>query len=214
MTAETSILAHVDHLILGTPDLEATVSDLESRWGVRATAGGQHPGRGTRNALIGLGPRRYLEILAPDPLQPNPEGPRWMGIDALSAPRLVSWAARAASLEERVALAAARGIDLGGVHEGGRRTPSGASLRWRVTAVEGRPGNGVIPFFIDWGDSRHPADDVPHAATLLTFHAEHPEAESLCATLAALDLPLSVAKAEGAALIAVFETARGRVTLR
>ena len=34
----------LDHLVYATSDLEATCRDLETRLGVRASAGGQHPG--------------------------------------------------------------------------------------------------------------------------------------------------------------------------
>lgn len=94
-----SLLDRLDHLVIATPELERTVDDLEDRLGVRATAGGQHPGRGTRNALLALGERSYLEVVGPDPEQATPPRARWFGIDLLAGPRLVAWAANGRALD-------------------------------------------------------------------------------------------------------------------
>ena len=96
------LLRQIDHLVYATPDLSAGVERIEALLGVRATPGGQHPGEGTRNALIALGPTSYLEILAPDPEQPKPDRPRRFGIDTLSGPRLVTWAAKGRNLTQTV----------------------------------------------------------------------------------------------------------------
>ena len=80
-------VARVDHLILGVSDLQAGIRAVEKQTGVRPVRGGRHPGGGTRNALISLGERHYLEILAPDPDQEP--GDRSRELKALRAPKLI-----------------------------------------------------------------------------------------------------------------------------
>jgi hypothetical protein len=109
---DAALLARVDHLVYATPDVDATVDELARRTGVRATPGGPHPGRGTRNALLALGPTSYLEIVGPDAAQPAPAAPRWLSVDAVDAPRLVTWAARVDDLD--AVAARARTLGLGG----------------------------------------------------------------------------------------------------
>ena len=119
----TSLLATVDHLVYATPDLKASIDALEKRLGVRAAPGGQHPGRGTRNALIALSPTSYIEIIGPDPEQPKPDQPRQFGIDTLAEARLVTWAAKSNDLDRTVTRAAGYAVKLGEVLPGSRRRP-------------------------------------------------------------------------------------------
>ena len=105
----------IDHLIYRAPDLAGAVADLEERLGVRAQAGGQHIGRGTHNALLALGPRTYLEIIAPDPGQPAPSVPRPFGLDGGSRAGLVGWAIACRDIDAAVARACSRGYDPGEV---------------------------------------------------------------------------------------------------
>ena len=105
-----ALLRRIDHLVYATPDLTAGVKQVEALLGIQATPGGQHPGEGTRNALIALGPASYLEIIGPDPDQPKPLRPRKFGIDDLKGSRLVTWAAKGTNLTQIVAEARRRGV--------------------------------------------------------------------------------------------------------
>ncbi|MCZ6756402.1 MAG: VOC family protein [Gemmatimonadetes bacterium] len=209
-----SRLSRVDHLVYGTPDLEDTVDRLERQTGVRAEPGGQHLGHGTRNALIALGPATYLEIMGPDPEQPEPDEPRWLGIDDLDAPRLVTWAATASPLAPLVEEAAARGIAIGRVQPGHRRRPDGADLHWELTDPSVMLSGGLVPFFIDWGSGPHPSDTAPGGVTLKALWAEHPEPGPVLVELQALNLNLEVQSGRRAALVAILECPKGTVELR
>jgi hypothetical protein len=203
----------VDHLVYAAPELEPAVAHLESLFGVRASPGGQHPGEGTRNAIIPLGPAVYLEIVAADATQPSPPRPRWFGIDALAAPRLATWAAKGTRLEELVLAARQLGLPLGRVRSGRRRRPDGTILTWQLTdplAI----ADGIVPFFIDWGASPHPAGTAPREIALIGLRAEHPDGDRIGAQLLRLGVDLDVKVSPQPALIAALETPRGRMELR
>src|SRR5258708_34762284 len=88
----------LDHILLGCNDLDRGIAFVEDHTGVRAAFGGEHPGRGTRNALLPLGERRYLEIIAPDPAQPDVKDPLALHLGKLSDLQIVGWAAPPADL--------------------------------------------------------------------------------------------------------------------
>ena len=211
---KAALLRSIDHLVYATPDLQTGVTQVEALLGVRATPGGQHPGEGTRNAIVALGPTSYLEIIGPDPDQPQPLQPRKFEIDDLKAPRLVTWAAKGTNLTALVANARRRGVLVGDVIPGSRRTPGGALLSWHISNQRAMVADGLVPFFIDWGDTPHPAASAASGATLISLRAEHPDPENVQRMLGALGLDLPVVKGAHPALVATIAGTRGRADLR
>jgi hypothetical protein len=204
----------IDHVVYGVPDLSAGLDYLEQRLGVRAVPGGRHPGRGTHNALLGLGGRTYLEVIAVDPEQAVPERGPAFGLDRLVLPRLVGWAVSAPDIDDRVREARVRGFDPGDIEAMSRVRPDGTLLEWRLTRHELDPDRLVVPFLIDWGASPHPSQTAPGGTRLVELRAEHPDQDRVRAALAALGVDLTVHRGREAALTAVLESPRGRVTLR
>ncbi len=210
----SALLVRVDHLVYATPDLQMGVERVERTLGIRASQGGQHLGRGTRNALISLGPGAYLEIIGPDPEQAPPAQARPFGIDELKEPRLVAWAAKEKDLEQLARDAGRLGVKLGEVIAGSRRRADGVMLSWRYTDPRTVVAGGIVPFFIDWGNTPHPAATSTKGASLIGLRAEHPAPEQVQRTLAGLGLDLGVQQGSRTALVATISSPRGRVELR
>jgi hypothetical protein len=208
------LLARIDHLVYATPDLGVGIDTAERLFGVRASQGGQHPGEGTRNALIALGPTSYFEIIGPDPDQPKPDRPRRFGIDEIKAPRLTTWVAKGADLETFASEAAAHGVKLGAVIPGSRKRPDGVVLSWRYTDPRVILADRLVPYFIDWGPSPHPSATAARGVTLVGLRAEHPDADRVRGMLRQLGLDLAVERGPKPALIATFESPKGRVEIR
>ncbi|PRX58611.1 glyoxalase-like protein [Nonomuraea fuscirosea] len=202
----------LDHLVYATPDLDATVAELERLLGVRPAEGGRHPGFGTRNRLVGLGGRSYLEIVGPDPEQEDPAGPRPFGIDGLRAAGLAGWALAVEDIDAVTARAREQGYDPGDPQDMSRRTPSGELLSWRLTPPD-RAGHGrLVPFLIDWGSARHPADGLP-VVELVSVSAVHPDPEAVRRDLAAVGTRLDLAEGRRPTLTVVLSGRPGPVTL-
>src|SRR5881275_1363390 len=113
----------LDHILLGCSDLERGIAFVEEHSSFRAAFGGVHPGRGSRNALLSLGERRYLEIIAPDPQQPRSSDVRQLY--KIDSPRLIEWAAHVDDIEAVVQRLTAAGIAFEPVRAGARQRPSG-----------------------------------------------------------------------------------------
>jgi hypothetical protein len=210
--------SHIDHLVLAAPDLVALVGSAAAQLGVAPAPGGPHPGRGTRNELVGLGKGLYLELIGPDPDQPPPAGPRQFGIDALTGPTLVAWCARPVRpLADVVADATAAGFNLGPIASMSRQRPDGVLLQWRLTFPQlASPDEGTMPFLIDWGDSPHPSTALPQGVELLALTLGSTDPSRLRDLLAIVgEFPeITVATSRRPSLTATLHTPNGEVVLR
>jgi hypothetical protein len=202
--------ATVDHLVYASPELGQALEQIADLIGVRPAYGGQHPGLGTHNALLSLGPRTYLEIIAPDPAQPHPAEPLPFGLGDLTGSALRGWAAAPGDLDAALERSLAAGFDYGPVVAGQRRTADGSDLRWRMTTGTHHAGVAVEPFLIDWAGGAHPAGSAPAGAVLTEFLLSSPEPERLTAQLAALGVPVGIEVAERPGLRAVLSGPGGR----
>jgi catechol 2,3-dioxygenase-like lactoylglutathione lyase family enzyme len=201
----------IDHIIYAAPDLDAAVDDLEARLGVRAAGGGQHLGQGTHNKFLALGPRTFLEVIAPDPHQPEPSAPRPYGGEGVTHAGLVGWVLAVDDIDEALAISRARGFDPGDVIDGQRRSADGTLLRWRLTS--NALTAGLIPFLVEWGDTPHPAASAPPGLALESLHIEHSEPATIRAPLDALGADVEVRQAPETALVARFLGPMGTVEL-
>jgi hypothetical protein len=171
-----------DHLVVGCADLDAGARWLEGRLGVAIQPGGRHVSMGTHNALLKLGPRCYLELIAIDPAASPPARPRWFSLDDPATqqsiaphPRLLTWAVRCDSLAQ----ACARVPDLGEI------LPMSRGLfSWKIAVPEdgSLPWSGMLPAGIQWSDPDaeapgHPCDVLEdRGCEFISLALSHPAA--------------------------------------
>lgn len=215
--------AILDHILLGCRELDEGIAFVEARTGVRAAFGGVHPGRGTQNALLSLGERQYLEIIAPHPRQqPSGGGSPTVNqsapglriqLESLTAPRLVGWAAHPGDLTAFAKKLREAAVAFTGPTPGSRKRPDGHLLQWQTLNLE-NDESGLLPFFIEWSaDSPHPASDAPKGCRVARFELVTPDPGSLEKTLALLSLDLNITKGEKPEIRATFSGPQGAFDL-
>jgi len=201
----------LDHVLFGCADLDKGIELVERHLGVRAVFGGVHPGRGSRNALLSQGERRYLEIIAPDPDQPRSADVRQLY--KIEAPRLIGWAAHVDDMDALAQKLKAAGVEFDPPRDGARQRPSGQTLRWRALSLR-NDADGLLPFFIEWSkDSVHPAADSPKGCRIERFELAAPKPDEVRAAAAKLGLDVSVASAATPSLRATLSGPKGQLSL-
>jgi catechol 2,3-dioxygenase-like lactoylglutathione lyase family enzyme len=217
-SAATEVPSQLDHILLGCNDLDRGIDFVEQHTGVRPAVGGVHPGRGTRNALLSLGERRYLEVIAPDPKQDQNHVEQFalktlLHLKELSSPHLIGWAAHPGDLEKFSALLRNAGIAFLGPRPGSRQRPDGQLLQWKSLNLKDDRG-GLLPFFIEWSaDSLHPSADAPQGCSLTRFGAVSPNPADLTKIIDQLQLDMLVSHGDKAALHATIVGPKGELTL-
>ena len=174
----------LDHIVLATPDVQASVEAIAAATGIRAELGGHFQGRGVYNHLIALEDDAYLEIIGPRP-EPRPTTRVRCRSACTSfssaAPTCRTFATRRATRSKserrrrkRPASTSARCV------RWVASWPMARGSDWHLT-VGGWPPllGGLVPFLINWGDARHPSTTAVKGARLASWHGEHPDLDAV-----------------------------------
>jgi catechol 2,3-dioxygenase-like lactoylglutathione lyase family enzyme len=128
----------LDHAVIAVSDLEQAISEF-TKLGFTVLRGGEHPRRGSVNALIVFHDGTYFELIAfPKPVADF----RWWQILQKAGPGLVDFAVLPANMERDLEEAKARGFESGPIEPGGRVTPEGKRAEWQTA----RPPTSDLPF--------------------------------------------------------------------
>jgi hypothetical protein len=155
----------LDHIVLATPDLELGIRAFEKTTGCRPIIGGSHRNLGSKNALAGVEDDNsaYIELIGPDP--EIPEGKLGARLaqekETLSPYHCAILTHDLQTVQER---ARQLGFEPCEILDMSRTTPDGIVLNWKVLFLEGHDLGGIVPFFIDWMDSVHPAESLSSLA--------------------------------------------------
>ena len=139
------MLTRIDHVMICVASLDAGVETYR-RLGFDVQPGGEHPGRGTHNA-IAFHREDYLELLSVRDREEYVRAGSGGLLDFVAAGGGIRYVAvQSDDLVSDVAAMRRRDVDVGDPEAGERRTPGGQTLRWRAATLGA--GNALPIFFI------------------------------------------------------------------
>ncbi|WP_122816202.1 VOC family protein [Nocardioides pantholopis] len=148
----------LDHLsyAAGPDGLAGTAQRIGALLGKEFVDGGMHPRFGTRNMILPLAGRTYLEIVEALDHPASDKAPFGQAVRARSAlgGGWLGWVVAVADitvLEQRLGRHAA---------DGNRHLPDGGELRWKQIGINGLIADPQVPYFIEWD-----ANTGPHPST-------------------------------------------------
>ena len=148
----------LDHIVLGTCDLDAAVEEFEKLTGMKPVMVVSVKGVGTKSARIAFEDCSFLEIIGPDPKQK--QMPLAKDLSELPAGKLVPLhyavrdsEARANKSWESVGLDCDRVTMLA--------VDRNETWKWEMSILGNHTEGGLVPYFVDWGDMHHASGRLP-----------------------------------------------------
>lgn len=181
----------IDHVVILVRDLAQATADYQ-QLGFTVTPGGEHTGGGTHNVLVCFVDGSYLELIAFR--RPMPEHSWYRHV--AHGEGLIDFALLPSSIDDDLAAARARGLDLEGPLPGGRVRPDGVQLVWQT----GRSRTADLPFFC--ADVTERSLRVPSGAACM-----HPNGVQGIATLAIAVADVARSTARYRALLGIADAA-------
>ena len=198
----------IDHLILGVSDLDTGVSEFQQRTGVKPVIGGKHPGRGTQNALVSLGSRTYLEIIAP---MAGAESADSSALPSMKTLTPIGWAVSSTDLTRTAHRLNSAGFETSAPQAGSRVRPDGTRLDWKILGISS-PSMKSPPFFIQWSDGApHPSKTSPQGCTLLSLRLAESPSEPLRKLVLTLGIDVAVAETKEGLISLTLACPKGKI---
>ncbi len=204
-------MLQIDHLVIEVADLNVGVREFEELTGIRPMYGGEHPNLGTHNALISLGDRTYLEILAPRPGANVAVSAQFLA----ELPRLtpVWWGVSTNNITETADRLVTAGYEVEQPVPGSRRQENGATLHWTILEMAAPNLAGGL-FFIEWNEtSVHPSESSPGGCELGSLRIKDPRPDQLQRLIHLLGLNINVEQATSSSLTVDLHCPNGEIQL-
>jgi hypothetical protein len=147
-------LDHVSYAA-GPEGLDATARELATQLGVELVDGGVHPRFGTRNRVLPVSDRHYLEVVEVLDHPAADKVPFGQAVNARSAAG-GGWLGWVVAVNDLTPIEARLGRP---AVNGNRRRPDGYELRWKQIGVKGLINDPQLPFFVRWESdpTEHPS---------------------------------------------------------
>ncbi|GAB3494503.1 VOC family protein [Flexivirga lutea] len=155
----------VDHLVFAAePDgMIATAKRLGDLLGVEPVDGGLHPRFGTRNSILPLTDRRFVEVVEVLDHPASDKAPFGQAVRARSASGggWLGWVVEVEDMSIAERLLGRNAVP------GNRHRPDGVEICWKQIGIRGLMADPQVPFFIEWPEGQdHPSTEGTTNASL------------------------------------------------
>lgn len=149
--ATTGDFSTIDHVVLAVPELQVAMARLSEALGLAIEAGGEHPGRGTHNAIARFPEGSYLELLAVHDarLARQSAGGRRLLARVDQGGGWLGFALGTENLDRTITRLRSRGVAISRPEAVRRVRSDGTELRGSAAFLEDDREDGLMPFVIE-----------------------------------------------------------------